>query len=283
MPGRGDRQAVAAEIRRAHLAERPEIFWLSDGIEDGQGKALRDALRKLGICSVSLRPISRRMACCRHAATPPASPSPRSAPMPPIRRSIQVTAIGSRGETLSDATLAFKAGQDRGGAHITAAAGSAQRDRAASDSQMKTARAPCSCWIPAASSGAWASSRRRRPRTNSRCCPTSIIWSARWRPSPKWTRAPSASLIAQHISVLMLADIGRISGSDADAVAKFVSHGGVLIRFAGARMTAAPTILVPVSCAAAGAISAARWPGPARSIWRRFPLRSPVQRPGRTR
>jgi len=30
--------------------------------------------------------------------------------------SIQVTAIGSRGETLSDATLPFKAGQDRGGA-----------------------------------------------------------------------------------------------------------------------------------------------------------------------
>src|SRR5580692_3825581 len=44
----GDRKAVATEIARAHLVGRPQISWLSDGIEDGQGQALRRALAALG-------------------------------------------------------------------------------------------------------------------------------------------------------------------------------------------------------------------------------------------
>ncbi len=45
----GDRMTAAAAIARAHLAGRPQISWLSDGIEDGKGQALRRALAGLGI------------------------------------------------------------------------------------------------------------------------------------------------------------------------------------------------------------------------------------------
>jgi hypothetical protein len=46
--------------------------------------------------------------------------------------------------------------------------------------------------------------------------------------------------------VLVLADIGRIAGADHDRVAQFVGEGGVLIRFAGERMTNGIDDLIPV-------------------------------------
>src|SRR5512147_1147457 len=44
----GDRRMAADEIARARLARRPQISWLSDGLEDGQGQALRRVLAGLG-------------------------------------------------------------------------------------------------------------------------------------------------------------------------------------------------------------------------------------------
>jgi hypothetical protein len=52
--------------------------------------------------------------------------------------------------------------------------------------------------------------------------------------------------INRHVSVLVLADIGKIAGADRDQVAKFVSDGGVLVRFAGGRMTESVDDLIPV-------------------------------------
>ncbi len=52
--------------------------------------------------------------------------------------------------------------------------------------------------------------------------------------------------------MLVLADIGRVTGADHDRVAKFVSDGGLLIRFAGDRMTGETDDLVPVKLRVGG-------------------------------
>ncbi len=59
-------------------------------------------------------------------------------------------------------------------------------------------------------------------------------------------KAGISALLARHVSVLMLADVGRIPGADEEKVSRFVSDGGVLIRFAGDRMTQGADALVPV-------------------------------------
>jgi len=54
-------------------------------------------------------------------------------------------------------------------------------------------------------------------------------------------------------AVLVLANIGTIAGADHDRVARFVEQGGVLVRFAGDRMTTNVDDLVPVKLRVAAA------------------------------
>ena len=69
---------------------------------------------------------------------------------------------------------------------------------------------------------------------------------------PMCTRARSPTLLARNVSVLVLADIGKSPAPITIAVAKFVSNGGVLLRFAGERMTANVDDLVPVKLRVGG-------------------------------
>ncbi|MEP3277454.1 MAG: DUF4159 domain-containing protein [Stappiaceae bacterium] len=54
-------------------------------------------------------------------------------------------------------------------------------------------------------------------------------------------------LIQQNVSVIMLADIGVISEEAQEEISKWVSDGGVLVRFAGPRLASGADDLVPVS------------------------------------
>jgi hypothetical protein len=60
------------------------------------------------------------------------------------------------------------------------------------------------------------------------------------------TKGSIDKALSRGVAVLMLADIGKVTGADHDKVAKFVEDGGVLVRFAGARMTDGADDLVPV-------------------------------------
>ena len=57
---------------------------------------------------------------------------------------------------------------------------------------------------------------------------------------------PVGELLAQNLSVLVLADIGALDPDTSTAVSDFVQRGGVLLRFAGARLAAAGDDLTPV-------------------------------------
>ncbi|HLY06307.1 MAG TPA: DUF4159 domain-containing protein, partial [Rhizomicrobium sp.] len=58
--------------------------------------------------------------------------------------------------------------------------------------------------------------------------------------------------LSRNVSALVLADIGTIAGADHDRVAQFVEEGGILVRFAGDRMTRAVDDLVPVKLRVGG-------------------------------
>lgn len=57
---------------------------------------------------------------------------------------------------------------------------------------------------------------------------------------------PIGELLAQNLSVLVLADIGALDRDTSAKVTAFIERGGVLLRFAGARLAAASDELTPV-------------------------------------
>jgi hypothetical protein len=57
---------------------------------------------------------------------------------------------------------------------------------------------------------------------------------------------PVGELLAQNLSVLVLADIGALDRDTAAKIDGFIARGGVLLRFAGARLAAASDDLTPV-------------------------------------
>jgi len=60
------------------------------------------------------------------------------------------------------------------------------------------------------------------------------------------------SILKQNVSVLMLADIGTLTGEAAKKVEDFVKHGGLLVRFAGPRLEKAGDDLLPVALRSGG-------------------------------
>jgi Domain of unknown function (DUF4159)/Aerotolerance regulator N-terminal len=59
-------------------------------------------------------------------------------------------------------------------------------------------------------------------------------------------------VLRQNVSVLMMADIGTLSGEAAKRVDEFVNRGGVLVRFAGPRLEKSGDELLPVALRAGG-------------------------------
>lgn len=65
---------------------------------------------------------------------------------------------------------------------------------------------------------------------------------------------PVISMLEDHVSVVVLADVGVVAGPAHDQLAAFVDHGGVLLRFAGSRLAASSDDLVPVQLRRGGRV-----------------------------
>ncbi len=273
MPWSGDRSAAASEVTRAHLGGRPEFFWLSDGIEDGQGRALRETLSGLGsLGAFAPDQPARGLLPPKRDATGFAVTAIRADTANPA--SLRVVAIGSRGETLSDAALNFRAGETRGGAHITVPL----------EVRNQTARLQIQGEDSAGGTQLLDSGGIERrvglvsaaATENEQPLLSDVYYLERaLAPFAEVEKGTISGLIAQHISVLFLADVGKIGGSDADQVEKFLKQGGVLIRFAGPRMADGTDAFVPVSLRVGGRYlgSAMAWNQPQHLA--SFPLASP--------
>ena len=258
----GDRMATAASLARMKFASPPQIFWLSDGIDDGVGAKFRDALSRIGSVRI-FAPQTSALGL-----------------LPPVRdstgfgiisvravgggaRKVTVAAIGGRGETLSDAPLNFKAGQTRGTGHValplevrnqTARLEIRGEDTAGAVQLLDSGGAERRAGIVSA-----ATAENEQPLLSD------VYYIGRaLAPFAEAQTGTISNLLARNISVLLLADVAKIGGSDAEAVNKFISNGGVLVRFAGPRMTTGTDTLVPVPVRAGGRTlgSAMSWDKP---------------------
>jgi hypothetical protein len=260
-PWPGDRAAAAAALGRFKFAAPPALYWLSDGLEQNS-KPLREALHRYGGVTVyapqrlalGLLPVSRDASGFAMTAIRPDARMPAE---------IEAAAIGARGETLAATKIHFKRGQLRAGGHIalpmevrnaTARLAIGGEDSAGSVQLLDKGAAQRSAGIVSESAGG-----EGQPLLND------IYYLERaLSPYAEIAKGGIAQLIDKHVSVLLLADVAKISGDDLGKVKDFVSKGGVLIRFAGDRMTTGSDELVPVHLRTGGRYlgSAMAWSAP---------------------
>jgi hypothetical protein len=190
------------------------------------------------------------------------------------RLRVQIAALGPKGETLGDAPLDFKAGETRGQAHITlplevrnqtARLEIRGEDSAGAAQLLDTGGAERRVGLVSA-----AATENEQPLLSD------VYYLERaLSPFADVEKGTISDLVARHVSVLFLADVGKISGSDVDVVKKFLKGGGVLIRFAGPRMSNGTDDLVPVTLRTGGRYlgSAMAWNKPQHLA--DFPATSP--------
>jgi hypothetical protein len=258
----GDRAAAARALGRFNFAAGPALYWLSDGIEDGNSKTLRDAIRRYGSVSIfapqrlptGLLPVTRDASGFALTAIRARSGAPLE---------IEASAIGARGETLAASRIHFKRGDLSARGHIalpmevrnaTTRLAIAGEDSAGAVQLLDRGAAQRSAGIVSETAAG-----EGQPLLSD------VYYLQRaLSPYAEIATGGIAQLLDKHVSVLVLADVAKISGADLGKVKDFVSHGGVLIRFAGERMTGGSDDLVPVKLRAGGRYlgSAMAWSAP---------------------
>jgi hypothetical protein len=183
-------------------------------------------------------------------------------PAPAAAEDVEAAAIGARGETLSVTRLHFKAGESRARGHIalpldvrneTARLQLEGEDSAGVVQLLDSGATQHRIGVVSTAEG------ENQPLLSD------VFYIERaLAPFAEVDKGTISALLAKHIAVLMLADVGRIPGADLEKVSRFVSQGGVLIRFAGDRMTNGTDDLVPVPLRVGGRYlgSAMAWSAP---------------------
>jgi hypothetical protein len=262
MPWPGDRAAAAAALGRFSFAAAPALYWLTDGIEDGKSTVLRDAFKRYGGAttfgpsrlSLGLLPVTRDASGFAVTAMRARAGEVLEA---------EVGAVGARGETLAATKLHFKRGDITAKGHIalpmevrnaTTRLAVTGEDSAGSVQLLDRGAAQRSAGIVSESANG-----EGQPLLSD------VYYLERaLSPYAEIAKGGIAQLIDKHVSVLLLADVAKISGDDIPKVKDFVAKGGVLIRFAGERMTNGSDELVPVHLRAGGRYlgSAMAWSAP---------------------
>ena len=248
-----DRKRAREALARLRFVSTPQILWLSDGLDYGNdAQATADALAKIGPVKIladaaghlplALKPESNRADGFGITVIRADSDGARHG---------QVSALGAHGENLASAPFAFSDGKMQTLAKITLpleVRNETQRivieneDSAGAVRLLDTNAKRRAVGLISASNA-----------ENEQPLLSDLFYLQRaLSPYADLTKGTVEEALARNADVIVLADIGRIAGADYNRVDKFVSDGGVLVRFAGARMTQNVDDLIPVKLRSGG-------------------------------
>ena len=243
-PWVGDRVRAAAALAKAHFPSKPEILWLSDGIEDGHASDTANALSRLGAVRLfsgaggPLAVLPPRNVASGFEATILRADAKGA-------RSGFIEAQGRHGEILATRPFRIEDGKVEAKAKIamplqirneTARIAIANEDSAGAVQLLDSGAPRRAVGLVSASNV-----EGQQPLLSD------LFYLDRaLSPYADLHKGTISRLLDDGAGVLVLADIGHIAGTDHERVAKFVGDGGLLVRFAGDRMTGDVDDLVPV-------------------------------------
>ncbi|MGH6878121.1 MAG: DUF4159 domain-containing protein [Rhizomicrobium sp.] len=247
-----NRARAVAALARAKFTSAPEILWLSDGLDYGDSLDVARALAHIGRLRIYADaaghgPLALRS--LRNEADGFVADVARTANAGAQEGDIM--ALGAQGENLAEAHFRFAPNAGETAAKIPLPL----------EIRNETERVIIANENSAGAVQLLGSSSRRRAveivsARNSQdeqpLLSDAYYLQRALAPYADVQRGTVGDALARNVWVLVLADIGTIAGADHDRVARFVERGGVLVRFAGRRMTTNVDDLVPVKLRVGG-------------------------------
>jgi len=266
MPWPTDRTAALAALRNAGLPEGTAAYWLSDGLDDGAGARLAEALADLG----SLTLLQPGPGADPLALTPPDGGTDFTVTVlradTRAERTVWVRVSAPGGRLLARAPAEFAAGAGRALVRLDLPSEARNEAERAAVEGVETAGAVVLL------DERW----RRRPvglvsgaGVEERAQPllSGLYYLQRaLGPYAEIRQGEVRDLLTRPLAVLILADIGRLPDDQVAALRAWVEDGGLLLRFAGPHLAENADDLLPVRLRQGGRVlgGALSWSEPAR-------------------
>ncbi|HTT84384.1 MAG TPA: DUF4159 domain-containing protein [Rhizomicrobium sp.] len=247
-----DRTRAVAALEKARLGGAPEILWLSDGLDYGDSTRIAELLARRGRLRIYADGPGKNLVMLRslhNEADGFVAHIARDATARALDGN--VAALGAQGETLASAPFRFAPYAGETSARIplpleirneTARVVIENEDSAGAIQLLGTGSRRRAVEIVSA----------RNAQDEQPLLSDAYYLQRALAPYADVQKGTISDALARNVSVIVLADIGTIVGADHDRVARFVEHGGVLVRFAGGRMTTNVDDLVPVKLRVGG-------------------------------
>jgi len=244
-------QAIAA-LTKMHLPATPTIVWLSDGLDYDDAAKTAQGLSKVGSPTV-LTDAAGKTPLALTAETNLAN----GFAVTVIRadasgaRQGDVLALGGQGEVLATAPFHFAPGKDRAATRValplevrneTERIVIANEDSAGAIRLLDIGAKRRAVGLVSASNA----------ETEQPLLSDLYYLERALSPYAELHKGTISDVLTSNVSVLVIADVGKIVGADHDRVAKFVNAGGLLVRFAGGRMTENVDDIIPVKLRTGG-------------------------------
>ncbi len=242
-----DRAAARQAIANVELAGAANILWLSDGIEDGSARQFAQKLQQLGATRILTDPPGELPVLLL-----PPEPEVDGLVARALRpdgsaaRNFIVSASTEDGRQLAQETLRFAAGETVASVAISLPSELRNRITRLSVAGESTAAAI-----------ALVDERFRRrpvglassdtPDVDQPLLGDLYYLDRALGPFAEIRRGNIETLLDRELAVLILADIGTLTGAERDALEDWLDRGGVLVRFAGPRMAERDDDLLPVT------------------------------------
>ena len=241
-----DRAKTLVQLQQMKFTGTPQIMWLSDGLDHGNARAFADGLAKLGTLGIFQDEAEKTPLAMR----PPDNANTgfgitlQRVPQD-NQRDGRVAALDGRGQILETAQFHF--GLRAAQAKTTIALPLELRNDTVRIAAMANESAGSVQLVDARF--------RRRPvglvagggADSAQPLLSDIYYIERaLTPYAEIHKGTIDQVLDSGVAVLAVADIGRLSQSEHDRIAKFVEDGGVLLRFGGPRLAAQTDDLGPV-------------------------------------
>jgi hypothetical protein len=232
-----DRTKAVEVLKAAHLTGTPDILWLSDGIDHGKDSTIALDLVKMGVLRIYADDPAKAAIALRPPENTAQGFSFALQRLPSAARAGRVAAFDARGQIVESAPFRFGAKETEAKVSMTlplelrneVARVAVQGMQTAGSVQLLDARFRHRA-VGLVSGGT----------TDSEQPLLSDVFYIRRAllPYADIQTGSIAQMLAANVSVLVLADIGELTADEHRAIVQFLEKGGVLLRFAGARLAA---------------------------------------------